>query len=152
MVIGAAGAGVPAPERRRRRCGPARPEEREERHWGAFFLGLLVGAAAGAIVALLTAPQRGEEMRRELGERAEEIATKAKEEWVPIFQRATNGAGDALDETGDRASAEDASAADRRRPPMPATRLGDAGEEARHRETADAINDAYDAVDRESPA
>ena len=54
---------------------------------------------AGAIAALLLAPKRGEEMRRELGERADEvaqevasradeIATKAKDaEWVPIFQR-----------------------------------------------------------------
>ena len=66
-------------------------KRREERHWGAFFLGLLVGAAAGAIVALLTTPKRGEEMRRELGAKADEVRreveTRARDEWVPMFQR-----------------------------------------------------------------
>jgi gas vesicle protein len=67
-------------------------KQREERHWGAFFFGLLLGLAAGAIAALLTAPKRGEEMRRELTERADELATRAKDEWVPMFQREeTNG-------------------------------------------------------------
>ena len=42
-------------------------KRREERHWGAFFLGLLIGAAIGAIVALLTTPKRGSEMRDDLG-------------------------------------------------------------------------------------
>ena len=80
-------------------------KQREERHWGAFFLGLLIGAAVGAIVAMLTTPKRGEEMRRELGARADdvrrevehrtdEIATKARDEWVPMFQRPDeNGSG-----------------------------------------------------------
>src|SRR5918999_634280 len=71
-------------------------KQREDRHWGAFFLGLLVGAAIGAIAALLTTPKRGSEMRDELGTRAEELAAKAKDEWVPIFQRETNGAGATL--------------------------------------------------------
>src|SRR5918999_1302135 len=70
--------------------------KRERRHWGSFFLGLLVGAAIGAIVALLTTPKRGSEMRDELGSRAEELTAKAKDEWVPIFQRETNGAGETL--------------------------------------------------------
>ena len=132
-------------------------KEREERHWGAFFLGLLVGAAAGAIVALLTAPRRGEEMRRELGERAEEIATKAKEEWVPIFQREeeTNGLPDAQDVTGVVEGAEDASASLTDAAADSATDIGSAtGEVADNAadQAADAINDTYDTVDRESPA
>ena len=80
----------------------------EQRHWGSFFIGLLVGAAAGLVAAILTAPKAGREMRDELTETAKEAATKAREvastgahevatrarevaasagEWVPIFQR-----------------------------------------------------------------
>ena len=67
-------------------------ERRERRHWGAFFLGLLIGAAAGAVLALLTAPKPGRQMRDELGERGREVAgdlaTRAREtDWVPLFQR-----------------------------------------------------------------
>jgi len=86
---------------------------REQRHWGAFFAGLLIGAVAGAIVAILTAPKAGREMRGELAgtardaaSRARGVAGRAREaaaaagEWVPIFQRAgadgeTNGEGTA---------------------------------------------------------
>jgi gas vesicle protein len=92
LAIGAAGAAVPAGkelvDQAAARLGVKR---REERHWAAFFLGLLIGAAAGAIVALLATPKPGREMRRELSARAgeigEELATRAKEEWVPLFQR-----------------------------------------------------------------
>jgi gas vesicle protein len=83
MAIGAAGMAIPASRElvddAAVRLGLKR---REERHWGAFFLGLIVGAAVGALVAMLTAPKPGNEMR-------EELATKAREagEWVPIFQR-----------------------------------------------------------------
>ena len=74
---------------------------REERHWGSFFAGLVIGAVAGAIAAILTAPKAGSEMRDELAgtargaaTRAREVAGRAREaaatagEWVPIFQRA----------------------------------------------------------------
>jgi gas vesicle protein len=81
---------------------------REPRHWGAFIGGLLLGAAAGLIAAILTAPKAGREMRDELAETAKDAATRAREvastgarevaakareaaasagEWVPIFQR-----------------------------------------------------------------
>jgi gas vesicle protein len=119
--------------------------KRERRHWGAFFVGLLIGAAIGAIVALLTAPKRGSEMR-------EELAARAKDDWVPIFQRETNGAGNvltgeptvtpALDETTTSVHEGVADAG---------TATGDVAEQAAS-ETAEAINEAYDAVDRESPA
>jgi hypothetical protein len=93
LAIGAAGAAVPVSrellETAAQRLGVQR---REERHWGAFFLGLIIGAIGGAIVALLTAPKPGSEMRRELGERAdemrEELAARARDvEWVPLFER-----------------------------------------------------------------
>ena len=81
---------------------------RERRHWGTFFAGLLIGAAAGLIAAVLTAPKAGREMRDELAGTARDAATRAREvastrarevavrareaagsaaEWVPIFQR-----------------------------------------------------------------
>jgi len=93
VAIGAAGAAVPAAgeivDTAAVRLGL---KQREERHWGAFFFGLVLGLAAGAVAALLTAPKRGDEIRRELTERADEIATRAKDEWVPMFQREeTNG-------------------------------------------------------------
>ena len=113
VAIAAAGAAVPAAQElvdsTAVRLGLR--EEEEHRHWGAFFLGLLVGAAAGAIAALLTAPKRGEEMRRELAVKADEVrnelavkadevrnelAARAKDaDWVPIFQsdQPTNGHG-----------------------------------------------------------
>lgn len=81
---------------------------REERHWGAFFGGLLLGAIGGLIAAILTAPKAGRQMRDELAVTAKDAATRAREvastsarevaarareaaatagEWVPIFQR-----------------------------------------------------------------
>ena len=61
VAAGAAGAAVPAGrelvDTAAVRLGLKREEER---HWGAFFLGLLIGAAAGAVIALLTTPKRGD--------------------------------------------------------------------------------------------
>ena len=126
--------------------------KRERQHWGAFFLGLLVGAAIGAIVALLTAPKRGSEMRDELGHRAEELAARAKDDWVPIFQRDTNGARDELPGEPAVSPALDQSTASVQEGAADAgTATGDVAEQAAS-ETAEAINEAYDTVDRESPA
>jgi len=79
-------------------------KRREERHWAAFFLGLLIGAAAGAIIAMLTTPKPGREMRDELAERARDAADRAREatgagEWVPLFQRPEARNGDELPAT-----------------------------------------------------
>ena len=86
-AIGAAGLAVPASrelvDQARIRLGI---RQREERRWRFFFLGLVIGAAGGAIAALLTAPRPGREVRDELASRAREAATNAGE-WVPIFQR-----------------------------------------------------------------
>ena len=159
LAVGAAGAAIPAGreivDTAAQRLGL---KQREERHWGAFFLGLLLGAAAGAVVAMLTTPKRGSEMRRELGVRADEIATKAKDEWVPMFQRegatgTTNGhgvealPGESLSGAATANVQEGAAAGG-----TPAGAAGtDAGETAAS-EAADAINDAYDGVDREPTA
>jgi gas vesicle protein len=126
--------------------------KRERQHWGAFFLGLLVGAAIGAIVALLSAPKRGSELRDELGARAEGIAAKAKDDWVPIFQRDTNGAGEVLPaQPAVTSTLDESTAAVQEGAADAGTATGDVAEQAAT-ETAEAINEAYDTVDRESPA
>jgi gas vesicle protein len=93
VAVGAAGAAIPAGrelvEDAAVRLGI---RQRESRHWMAFFLGLLVGAAAGAVVAMLTTPKPGREMRDELAGKARDAAEKARDEageWVPLFQRET---------------------------------------------------------------
>jgi gas vesicle protein len=145
VAIGAAGAAVPASrelvDSAAVRLGL---RQREERHWGAFFLGLVLGAAAGAVVALLTTPKRGSEMRHELGVKADEvrneISTRARDaEWVPIFERDGPTNGNVADASGSvqEAAAEAGSA------------TGTAADEAAT-DTAEAINESYDAVDRES--
>ena len=158
VAIGAAGAAVPA-SRELVDTAAARLglKQREERHWGAFFLGMLIGAAIGAVAALLTTPKRGSEMRQELGTKAEELATKAKDEWVPMFQREdTNGhdadapPGEAL--PGERLSGKDfeEQAATLQEGAADAgAATGEAADQAAE-DTAEAINDAYGTVDRES--
>jgi YtxH-like protein len=95
VAIGAAGAAIPAGRElvqdAAERLGIR--VRREERHWTAFFVGMLIGLAAGAIVAMLTAPKPGREIRDELAVKAREAAEKAREaagnagEWAPLFQR-----------------------------------------------------------------
>jgi hypothetical protein len=100
-AMAAAGAAIPAGrelvEDTAVRLGVVK--RREQRHWTAFFLGLLIGAVAGAVIAMLTTPKPGREMRDELAVKARDAAERAREaaggagEWVPLFQRPeeTNG-------------------------------------------------------------
>jgi gas vesicle protein len=159
IALGAAGAAVPAGreivDTAAARLGL---KQREERHWGAFFLGLLLGAAAGAIIAMLTTPKRGSEMRRELTAKADDIAAKAKDaDWVPIFQRddATNGRpapGDTLPGESLTGNDYEASTANLQEGAADAgAATGEAADQA-VADTAEAINDSYDGVDRESQA
>ena len=146
LAIGAAGAAVPAAQElvdsAAVRLGLR--ERQEQRHWGAFFLGLLFGAAAGAIVALLTAPKRGDEMRRELAVKADEvrgeIAARAKEaDWVPIFQNGQPTNGNVTDTFADASGSVQEAAAE-----------GGSAADQSATETAEAINEAYDTGDREN--
>jgi gas vesicle protein len=103
--LGAAGIAVPASKEiaaQTRRLGITR---REEHGWRMFFLGALLGAIAGVIVALLTAPRAGREMRDELATRAREAANSAGD-WVPLFQRDAilEGAASRAESPPDRAS------------------------------------------------
>jgi gas vesicle protein len=141
LALGAAGAAVPAGrelvDTAAVRLGM---KQKEEKHWGSFFLGLLFGIAAGAIAAMLTTPKRGSEMRKELTERADELATKARDEWVPIFERATSGNGhveQTLDDVGEAAAEAGAT-------------VGQTTDDAAD-VTAEAINDAYDTTTEREP-
>jgi gas vesicle protein len=150
VALGAAGAAVPAGreivDNAAVRLG-LKEKAREERHWGAFFLGLLLGAAAGAIAAMLTTPKRGSEMRRELGARADEIAARAKDEWVPIFQRdETNGHATIVEDEFEPATSPISEGA--------ADAAGTAAEtaEGATADAAESVEQVQDAVDHESPA
>jgi YtxH-like protein len=104
VAIAAAGAAIPAGrelvEDAAARAGIR--ERRERRHWAAFFLGILIGAAAGAVIAVLTTPKPGREMRDDIAEKARDAAEKAREaaggaDWMPLFQREeTNGGSTAI--------------------------------------------------------
>jgi gas vesicle protein len=97
-AIAAAGMTVPTSAELVRNARQRMGLERREAHrWRYFTVGLLLGALAGAVVALLTAPRSGREVRGEIGTRAREAATSAREaagtagEWAPLFQRSTQG-------------------------------------------------------------
>ena len=51
----------------------------EDRGAGGVMVAFMLGAIAGAAVALLVAPASGEETRRKLGEKARESREKASE-------------------------------------------------------------------------
>jgi hypothetical protein len=91
--LGAAGAAVPAGRQLIEEAASElglRP--RQDRHWGSFFAGILIGALTGALVAILTAPKSGRETRDDLATRAREAA-EAAGEWIPVSTPSTNGNG-----------------------------------------------------------
>jgi gas vesicle protein len=47
---------------------------------GGFLIGLAIGALAGAAAALLLAPESGEELRREINEKSDEMKLKAQQQ------------------------------------------------------------------------
>ena len=63
--------------------------------FGAFMSGLLLGGIAGAITALLLAPQSGEETRKVIIEKSMEIKDKALETVDDARLRAEKAADDA---------------------------------------------------------
>ena len=63
--------------------------------FGAFMSGLLIGGIAGAITALLLAPQSGEETRQIIVDKSLEIKDKALETVEDARQRAEKAAEDA---------------------------------------------------------
>jgi gas vesicle protein len=49
-----------------------------DRGGGEFLAGFVLGALAGAVTALLLAPSSGEELRRDIERRSEELANEAE--------------------------------------------------------------------------
>jgi hypothetical protein len=102
MAIGAAGAAAPVVGGLVDDAAGRLGIRKERGHWGAFFTGIILGAAAGIVAALLTAPKAGRQMRDELAVTAREAAVRARDvagrardaaaanagDWVPLFQRA----------------------------------------------------------------
>jgi gas vesicle protein len=54
---------------------------------GSFSLGLLLGGLIGTALALLLAPERGEETRRQVRSRAEPMAERAKDTVTRLARR-----------------------------------------------------------------
>jgi hypothetical protein len=102
MALGAAGGAVPISkellDEARIRLG-IQQRRREERRWRTFFLGVVLGAIAGALVAILTAPRPGSETRDRIASRAREAAEGAGE-WAPLFQRPMDDAPSAAEAAG----------------------------------------------------
>jgi len=93
VALGAAGAAVPAGRQLIEEAAAElglRP--RQDRHWGSFFAGIVIGALTGALVAILTAPKPGRETREELTARAREAADAAGE-WIPVSTPSSTGSG-----------------------------------------------------------
>jgi gas vesicle protein len=63
--------------------------------FGAFLVGFIVGGLTGAVVALLFAPQSGEETRAVIRERSIELRDKAAEEAEAAWKRAEEAANEA---------------------------------------------------------
>jgi hypothetical protein len=64
--------------------GPVGQSYEEERDWrgaGVLSLGLIAGALVGAGLALLLAPQSGEETREQIVTRARRLGARADEGW-----------------------------------------------------------------------
>jgi gas vesicle protein len=47
---------------------------------GGFLIGLAIGALAGAAAALLLAPESGEDLRKEISEKSDELKTRAQQQ------------------------------------------------------------------------
>ena len=62
---------------------------------GNFWLGLVIGAATGAVTALLYAPKKGEELRHDISDKAREAGRKAGEAWGDVKEKTTEMAGKA---------------------------------------------------------
>ena len=59
---------------------------------GNFWLGMVIGAAAGAATALLYAPKRGEELRHDISEKASDAGRKAGQAWGSVKQSTSTAA------------------------------------------------------------
>ena len=73
----------------------------ERDNFGAFLVGLVVGGITGAVVALLYAPQTGEQTRAVIKEKAIELVDKTTETVEDTYKKAQVAASDAVDKAQD---------------------------------------------------
>ena len=68
---------------------------------GTFFAGFLIGGLVGAAVALLLAPQSGEETRAIIRDKSIELKDKASESAIEMQRRAEKTIGDVRTKAGE---------------------------------------------------
>jgi gas vesicle protein len=81
--------------------------EREDSDTAGFATGLFIGAAIGAVLALLYAPKSGEEIRQDLKDLADEQKDNIKNQWDRTKEKAAevvNTAKEKVDSVAQRAS------------------------------------------------
>jgi gas vesicle protein len=54
---------------------------------GGFIIGLALGALVGATAALLLAPESGEDLRKDIGEKGDELKTRAQQQVTAIEEQ-----------------------------------------------------------------
>jgi len=74
--------------------------ERSSSDLGTIIVAGAVGAAVGAVVALMLAPKPGGELRAELGEKAKDYAEIAKERAAQVASRAREKVAEFADNRG----------------------------------------------------
>lgn len=72
-------------------------------NWGGNLVFFLLGAATGAAVALLYAPQEGEATRKLIGDRAGDLKDKASEYSTTVAQQARDKWGNLTDTVSSKA-------------------------------------------------
>jgi gas vesicle protein len=60
----------------------------EQKNFGAFLMGFVIGSLSGAIASLLLAPQTGEETRQIIKDRAIELKDKSQETFEETKRKA----------------------------------------------------------------
>jgi gas vesicle protein len=72
---------------------------------GKFFMGVLVGAAAGALLGVLFAPGKGSETRQKISKKGEEYIDEMKEKFEEFLQHISKESEKTADEAGTTAEA-----------------------------------------------
>ena len=87
-------------------------DEKSTKSGGGFFTGLLLGSALGALVALLYAPQGGDQTRGLIKQKTDEYSGLAKDKAGDLSEAAKAKAADLADKASDTADSAKAKAAE----------------------------------------